>query len=46
MIFIIFMVLIFEEREVKGKFGEEYKDYANEVPMVSFEWGCLKSLFT
>jgi len=45
MIFIIFMVLIFEEREVKGKFGEEYKDYANEVPMVSFEWGCLRELF-
>jgi len=45
MIFIIVMVIFFEEREVKGKFGEAYRDYANDVPMVSFDWGCLKRLF-
>ena len=45
MVFIVFMVIIFEEREVKGKFDEEYKAYANEVPMVSFEWRCLRELF-
>ena len=45
MIFIVVMVMIFEEQEVKGKFGEAYRDYANDVPMVSFEWGCLKRLF-
>ena len=45
MVFILFMVIIFEEREVKGKFGEEYRAYTNEVPMVSFEWRCLRELF-
>ena len=44
MIFIIFMVTFFEEREVKRKFGEAYIAYANEVPMVSFKWGCLREL--
>jgi len=44
-IFIIIMVVIFEEQEVKGKFGKAYKNYANKVPMVSFEWKCLRSLF-
>jgi protein-S-isoprenylcysteine O-methyltransferase Ste14 len=44
MLFIIVMVIIFEEREVKGKFGDEYEHYRNNVPMVSFEWKCLKQL--
>jgi protein-S-isoprenylcysteine O-methyltransferase Ste14 len=45
MLFIVVMVLIFEEREVKRKFGKAYADYKAEVPMVSFEPRCLKWLF-
>ena len=45
MIFIVFMVVIFEEREVKGKFGEAYDFYSKKVPMVSFRWRCLRELF-
>ena len=44
MIFIIIMVVIFEEREVKRKFGKEYKKYRTKVPMVSFKLECLKKL--
>lgn len=45
MLFIIMMVIIFEEMEVKQKFGEAYERYSQEVPMVSFKWKCLKALF-
>ena len=45
MLFIIFMVMVFEEMEVKRKFGDEYKEYAKRVPMVSFKRSCLKRLF-
>ncbi len=45
MIFIIIMVVIFEEREVRGKFAKEYQIYSTKVPMVSFDWECLKKLF-
>ena len=45
MIFIIFMVVIFEEWEVRKKFADEYKEYAEKVPMVSFKTECLKKLF-
>ncbi|MCF6206400.1 MAG: isoprenylcysteine carboxylmethyltransferase family protein [Sulfurovum sp.] len=45
MVFIIFMVLIFEEREVAGKFNEEYRRYREVVPAVSFRPACLKRLF-
>jgi len=45
MLFIIVMVIIFEEMEVKRKFGEAYEQYRQKVPMVSFEWKCLKALF-
>jgi protein-S-isoprenylcysteine O-methyltransferase Ste14 len=44
MLFIIFMVIIFEEREVKNKFKEEYEAYKKRVPMVSFKKECLKQL--
>ena len=46
MLFIIFMVIVFEEMEVKRKFGEEYRAYARKVPMVSFRAECLKRLFS
>jgi len=46
MLFIIFMVIIFEEMEVKKKFGDAYKAYAQKVPMVSFRLACLKKLFS
>ncbi|ADN08725.1 methyltransferase family protein [Sulfurimonas autotrophica] len=45
MLFIIFMVIIFEEMEVKKKFANEYKDYAKKVPMVSFKRSCLRKVF-
>ena len=45
MLFIIVMVIVFEEMEVSNKFGEAYEDYRQKVPMVSFEWKCLKALF-
>ena len=45
MLFIIIMVTIFEEMEVDKKFGDEYKQYKQQVPMVSFRWKCLKRLF-
>jgi len=44
MIFIMIMVMVFEEMEVSRKFGEEYEKYRQKVPMVSFEWKCLKRL--
>ena len=44
-LFIIFMVMVFEEMEVKKKFGSDYQNYAKKVPMVSFEWLCIKKLF-
>jgi len=45
MLFIIVMVVIFEEMEVKRKFKKEYEEYRQKVPMVSFRWKCLKWLF-
>jgi protein-S-isoprenylcysteine O-methyltransferase Ste14 len=45
MLFIIIMVLVFEEMEVKRKFGKSYETYREEVPMVSFRSECLRSLF-
>jgi protein-S-isoprenylcysteine O-methyltransferase Ste14 len=44
-IFIIMMVIIFEEMEVKKKFGEAYKNYSKKVPMISFKKHCLLALF-
>jgi len=46
MLFIIIMVLIFEEMEVNRKFGEAYEAYRQKVPMVSFRIECLKWLFS
>ena len=45
MLSIIFMVMVFEEMEVKKKFGYEYETYAQRVPMVSFKRSCLTRLF-
>jgi len=45
MLFIVIMVIVFEEREVKRKFGEAYERYRHKVPMVSFKRECLKALF-
>jgi len=45
MLFIIVMVIIFEEMEVEKKFGEAYEVYRKEVPMVSVNTECLKKLF-
>ena len=45
MLFIVMIVLIFEEMEVRKKFGKAYEAYKKEVPMVSFRWECLKRLF-
>ena len=45
MLFIIFMVIVFEEMEVKRKFTDEYRTYAQRVPMVSFKRTCLRRVF-
>ena len=45
MLFIIVMVIIFEEMEVTKKFGKAYEMYRRNVPMVSFQYDCLKVLF-
>lgn len=45
MLFIVIMVIVFEEMEVRRKFSKEYERYAENVPMVSFERRCLKDLF-
>ncbi|WP_457745302.1 methyltransferase family protein [Sulfurimonas sp.] len=45
MLFIIFMVIIFEEMEVKKKFPQEYEAYKARVPMISFKRSCLGKLF-
>ena len=45
MLFIIVMVIVFEEMEVNKKFGEAYEMYRRNVPMVSFQYDCLKFLF-
>ncbi|RRS30541.1 MAG: hypothetical protein P794_06185 [Epsilonproteobacteria bacterium (ex Lamellibrachia satsuma)] len=45
MLFIIVMVIIFEEMEVNRKFGKAYEAYRQEVPMVSFKAECLRELF-
>jgi len=45
MLFIIFMVLVFEEMEVKRKFSDDYEIYKKDVPPVSFKRNCLRELF-
>ena len=45
MIFIVLMVLIFEEMEVKRKYKDDYKKYKTKTPMVNFSFTCLKQLF-
>ena len=45
MLFIIFMIIVFEEMEVRRKFGNEYRAYAQKVPMVSFKCSCLRKVF-
>ncbi len=45
MIFIVFMVLIFEEMEVKKKYPDSYEQYRQNTPMVTFSFRCLKELF-
>lgn len=45
MLFIIVMVIIFEEMEVHHKFGKAYETYKQTVSMVSFDLKCLKKLF-
>jgi len=45
MIFILIMVLIFEEREAYEKFGEDYIEYKNKTPIFSKDMECYKRLF-
>ena len=46
MLFIILMVIIFEEMEVTKKFATAYEEYRQNVPMVSFRIKCLTTLFS
>ncbi len=45
MLFIVVMVTVFEEWEAEQKFGDAYRQYCKNVPMVSFKLQCLKRLF-
>ncbi|OQX73395.1 MAG: hypothetical protein B6D59_05740 [Campylobacteraceae bacterium 4484_4] len=45
MLFIVVMVLTFEERECRKKFGADYDAYASQTPPVCFRPECLKALF-
>jgi protein-S-isoprenylcysteine O-methyltransferase Ste14 len=45
MLFIVIMVLTFEERECRKKFGADYDAYAAKVPAVCFKKECLERLF-
>jgi len=45
MLFIAVMVLTFEERECRKKFGADYEAYAKKVPAVCWSRACLKALF-
>jgi protein-S-isoprenylcysteine O-methyltransferase Ste14 len=45
MLFIVIMVMTFEEAELKRKFGSAYEAYKTKVPAVSFRYTCLKQLF-
>jgi protein-S-isoprenylcysteine O-methyltransferase Ste14 len=43
-LFIIIMVLVFEEWECRRKFGPAYRDYSDRVPAVCWRPACLKKL--
>ncbi len=45
MIFILVMVLVFEEREAYKKFGKEYIKYKDKTPIFSKDIECYKRLF-
>jgi len=45
MIFIVAMILTFEEAECKAKFGDSYIEYSQSVPAVCFKIECLRELF-
>jgi protein-S-isoprenylcysteine O-methyltransferase Ste14 len=45
MFFILVMILIFEEMEVKKKFGKEYLIYKKKVSIIPKSLKCFKSLF-
>ncbi len=45
MVFIVLMVIVFEEMECRRKFGEAYARYTKEVPLFPGNRECLKSLF-
>ena len=45
MIFILIMVLVFEEMECYKKFGKDYKTYKKDIPIFSKKWECYKKLF-
>lgn len=45
MVFILIMVLIFEEMECYKKFGKDYEVYKRKTPIFSKDWSCYKKLF-
>ena len=45
MLFIVLMVVVFEEMEIKNKYKDEYEKYKLTTPMVNFSLKCLKELF-
>ncbi len=45
MVFILIMVLVFEEMECHKKFGKDYEVYKNSTPIFSKDKECYKRLF-
>ena len=44
-LFILFMVLTLEEREALAKFGDAYREYRRQIPLVPRTKKCWKMLF-
>ncbi|WP_457606699.1 methyltransferase family protein [Nitratifractor sp.] len=44
-LFILLMILTLEEREAIGKFGDAYRRYRREVPLIPKSAECWKALF-
>ncbi|MBE9569179.1 MAG: isoprenylcysteine carboxylmethyltransferase family protein [Proteobacteria bacterium] len=44
-IFMIAMIKFVEEPQAIRKFGQDYLDYKERVPMFNLHWKCLKTLF-
>ena len=44
-LFILLMILTLEEREVIGKFGDAYREYRRQTPLIPRSLRCWRMLF-